>query len=477
MIFSSYEFIFVFFPIVIIGYFFMSKFKNIRIQHMFLVCASLVFYAWFNPKYLWIIIISILVNYLISKYMVSIDSNYKLKKIVFIIGIIFNILLIGYFKYYNFFIENINTIFKLNLVFKNILLPLGISFFTFQQISFLLSVYRGHEKISNFIDYCLFVTFFPQLVAGPIVLYDEMMPQFKDEDRRYINWDNIAIGIYIFAIGLFKKIVIADTLAVWVDNGFANSYNIGFFTAWATALSYTLQIYFDFSGYSDMAIGLAKMLNIDLPINFNSPYKSKNIGEFWRRWHITLGRALSEYIYKPLGGNRKGEMRTYINLIITFFVSGLWHGASWLFIVWGLLHGLASIIQRVWRKTGIKINKYLSIFITFMFVNFTWVLFRASDITQAKNIIFGMIYPKSFNLIGVGELFYDGIMSLPLLLCMPIIVVTIVTLLIIIFKSKNTIEISKDFNMSNKNIVFTSLLLFISTICLSRASAFIYFNF
>lgn len=207
------------------------------------------------------------------------NSLEEKKKIIFVLGVIVNVLLLGYFKYYDFFIENLNYIFKTNFMFKNIVLPLGISFFTFQQISFLLSCYKGEEKISGFIEYSLFVTFFPQLVAGPIVLYSEMMPQFK-EDRRYINWDNISKGLYVFSIGLFKKIVVADTLALWVNNGFDNISNLGFAAAWITTLSYTLQVYFDFNGYSDMAIGLAKMLNIDLPVNFNSPYKSKNIGEF-----------------------------------------------------------------------------------------------------------------------------------------------------------------------------------------------------
>ena len=342
----------------------------------------------------------------------NLSDEQKVRKFVFILGIIFNILLLGYFKYYDFFVENLNYIFNEDLILKNILLPLGISFFTFQQISFLLSCYRKEEKVSGFIDYCLFVSFFPQLVAGPIVLYSEMMPQFKDRKRRYLNWDNIAKGLYIFVIGLFKKIVIADTLAIWANNGFDNMSEIGFFAAWATAIAYTLQIYFDFSGYSDMAIGLAKMFNIDLPTNFNSPYKSKNIGEFWRRWHITLGRSLFEYIYKPLGGNRKGEFKTYRNLIITFFISGLWHGASWLFILWGVSHGLAIVAQRIWKKAGLKLNQYISVLLTFLFVNFTWVLFRAETFEQALKILKSMVFPDSFNFMEIGLLFYDGMMNL-----------------------------------------------------------------
>lgn len=474
MIFSSYEFIYVFLPIVVITYFILSKLSNMKIQHIFLIISSLVFYSWFNISYLWIIIFSIIFNYIIVNIMNSCEGK---KRIIFILGVVINVLLLGYFKYYDFFIENLNYIFKTNFMFKNIILPLGISFFTFQQISFLLSCYKGEEKISGFIEYSLFVTFFPQLVAGPIVLYSEMMPQFKEKNKRYINWDNISKGLYIFSIGLFKKIVVADTLALWANNGFDNISNLGFAAAWITTLSYTLQVYFDFSGYSDMAIGLAKMLNIDLPVNFNSPYKSKNIGEFWRRWHITLGRALSQYIYIPLGGNRKGEIKTYRNLIITFFISGLWHGASWLFIIWGTLHGIANVVYRIWKKTHIKVNDTISVFITFIFVNFTWVLFRAENFRQAKKVINAMFNIKNINFIQIGELLYDGMMNLPLILGLGIIIFTIVILLIIIFKSPNSIELTNNFKMDNKRIMATAMMLYISTICLSRVSVFIYFNF
>ncbi|WP_121610088.1 MBOAT family O-acyltransferase [Mesobacillus foraminis] len=477
MIFASYEFIFIFFPIVIIGYFLFSKFRSFKFQHIFLVIASLVFYSWFNISYLWIILISIVINYSVAIWMNRYTNNKSFRRFVFILGIIFNILLIGYFKYYDFFVQNINYILKEDFILKNIILPLGISFFTFQQVSFLLSIYRKEEKVSGFLEYCLFVTFFPQLVAGPIVLYNEMTPQFKDYKKRYHNWGNLAIGLYIFIIGLFKKIVIADTLAVWANNGFDHMSTIGFFAAWATAIAYTLQIYFDFSGYSDMAIGLAKMLNIDLPTNFNSPYKSKSIKEFWRRWHITLSRALSEYIYKPLGGSRKGEFRTYITIIITFFISGLWHGASWLFILWGLLHGLAMVTQRIWNKTNLKFNQYFSVLLTFLFVNITWVFFRAETFEQAFKLIKSMVFPVSFNFLEIGLLFYDGLINLPTTLCTILIVVTLVSLLIVVFKAPNSLEFAENFKTDRKTIYVTAVLFFISIICLSRVSAFIYFNF
>lgn len=302
MLFSTYSFIFLFLPWTLIAYFLLGNGGYHGAQQIFLVLMSLVFYAYFNLGYAYIIISSILVNYLIAKFMQR-SKNYGL--LFFTFGIIFNVGLLGYYKYTDFFITNFNIFTGTDIPLKHILLPLGISFFTFQQFSFLLSIYQGDEKIEGFIDYSLFVTFFPQLIAGPIVLYGEMMPQFKDRDKYVVDYPNIASGIYIFTLGLFKKLVLADTLAVFVDNGFAMP-QLGFAAAWVTALSYTFQIYFDFSGYCDMAIGLGKMFNIDLPINFNSPYKSKSISEFWKRWHMTLGRALAHYIYIPLGGNRRG---------------------------------------------------------------------------------------------------------------------------------------------------------------------------
>jgi len=264
----------------------------------------LLFYGYFNIYYLIIIISSIIVNYFIA---FTIKPGRDNKKIFLILGILFNIGLLGYFKYYDFFVDNINTTFNASYNLKYLILPLGISFFTFQQFSFLLSIYKQEEVIEGFVDYCLFVTFFPQLVAGPIVTYSEMIPQFKEKNRRYYNPDNFSIGVYTFTIGLFKKIVLADTFALFVDNGYNMAGRLDSLSSLLVILAYTFQIYFDFCGYSEMAIGLGKMFNIDLPINFNLPYLSASIREFWMRWHITLGRALGQFVYKPLGGNRKGK--------------------------------------------------------------------------------------------------------------------------------------------------------------------------
>lgn len=344
MVFSSYVFIFTFLPVVLSVYYALSNLKNGIYQRLFLIAASLFFYGYYNTKYLILITASIAVNYGIA---LAIQTHRaKAGRLFLVVGILFNVGLIGYFKYYDFFVENINAVFGCSFTLRRLLLPLGISFFTFQQLSFLISVWRGEEKVERFRDYCIFVTFFPQLVAGPIVLYSEMIPQFRDERRRFFHPDRFASGIWLFTVGLFKKAVIADTLALFADNGFGMT-GLGLAAGWITAISYTLQIYFDFSGYSDMAVGLGRMFNVDIPFNFRSPYRSESISEFWRRWHITLGRALSTYVYKPLGGNRRGLARTCLNLFLTFLVSGLWHGAAWTFVLWGALHGLFVVAERI----------------------------------------------------------------------------------------------------------------------------------
>lgn len=413
MVFSSYEFIFAFLPLVIVGYYLLSGLRSIAYQHLFLTGASLFFYGYFNITYLWIIIASIIVNYSIAKGIDYCTGNgTRSRRGLLVLGVLFNVGLLGYFKYHDFFVENINAVFACSFNLKYIILPLGISFFTFQQLSFLISIYKKEEKVETFLDYSLFVTFFPQLIAGPIVLYTEMIPQFKDPKRRYINWDNFANGLYVFAVGLFKKIVIADTVALFVDNGYGVA-DPGFVTAWVVALSYTMQIYFDFSGYCDMAIGIGKMFNINLPINFNSPYKSQSITEFWRRWHMTLGRALKTYVYIPLGGNRRGISRTYVNLFITFFVSGLWHGAAWTFVLWGVLHGVFIILERLAGGLFVAVPRYVKICTTFLVVNFLWVLFRAPDLETSLLFLKKMVSFGELDFNRVHLLANDGLIGFP----------------------------------------------------------------
>ena len=477
MVFSSYIFICLFLPIVVSIYYGLAKMKSDVWQKCFLVLSSLYFYGYYNIVYLLLILISIVVNYVVATLISRFDeTNEKWKKTFLVLGIVFNVGLIGYFKYYDFFVENINHIFGTDIVQKNILLPLGISFFTFQQLSFLISVYKKEESIGSVLDYSVFVTFFPQLVAGPIVLYSEMIPQFQEKSRRYFNSENFVKGIYFFSIGLFKKAVIADSLAVFADNGFTLK-NMGFAAGWATALSYTLQIYFDFSGYSDMAIGLGWMFNIELPFNFLSPYKSRSISEFWRKWHITLGRALSMYIYKPLGGNRKGLFFTCVNLMITFLISGLWHGAAWTFVAWGALHGIFVVIERIFSDRLEKIPNAIRTGITFMIVNALWVLFRAESFEAALAVWKGMI---SFGNIRISELAYitiDNTINFPASVDYIHVVGTLLILLILVFYTRNSVERMQVSVSKQKYALFVALTFTIAMIAVGRNSVFIYFNF
>ena len=400
MLFNSYEFIFLFLPVTFFVYFYLLNKRLITASKGFLVFSSLFFYSWWNISYLPLILGSMLFNYIIGSSLNEKFAKIKVsKKSILIFGILMNISLLGYFKYYDFFISGVNNILNLNIELLHLMLPLAISFFTFQQIAYLVDSYRQETKEYDFLNYALFVTFFPQLIAGPIVHHKEMMPQFASTYNLVKKHKNITLGIFIFFIGLFKKVFIADNLAVMATHGFEASAVLNTLEAWMTSLSYTLQLYFDFSGYTDMAIGIALLFNIKLPINFNTPYKALSIQDFWRRWHITLSRFLRDYIYIPLGGNRVSSFRVYSNLMITFILGGLWHGAGLTFIFWGFLHGSALVVHKLWQKTGIKLNKFIAWFITFNFINITWVFFRAKEFEDAINILQAMFIYKEIDAI------------------------------------------------------------------------------
>ena len=460
LIFNSFEFIFVFLPIVLLLFYGIGRF-NIPIAKAWLLLASLFFYAYWNPSYLPLVLISMVINYLIGSFL-SKSNKAKMRKAALIIGIIFNVGLLSYYKYFDFFIQNVNGFFETNLPLQQILLPLAISFYTFTQIAYLVDSYRMETKEYNFLNYGLFVTFFPHLIAGPIVHHKQLAPQFNEKESYYVNYSNFSKGLMIFAIGLFKKVAIADTFAKWANEGYASVETLSFIDSWVTTLSYTLQLYYDFSGYSDMAVGLALLFNIVMPINFNSPYKALDIQDFWRRWHITLSSFLTTYFYIPLGGNRKGKVRTYVNIFIIFLVSGIWHGAGWTFIVWGTLHGIASIICRFWKVAGYKMNKWLAWFITFMFVHFAWVFFRAVSIDEAF-IMFQKMFMIDFDI--------------------PTTMSMLKTLLLILFGlclawfAKNSMEIVDQHKRSAGMAVFIALLLFYSVMQLQQVSEFLYFNF
>lgn len=382
MLFNSYVFILLFLPVCILGYYGLNYFKKYTLGQVFLLGMSLWFYAYFNISYLLIIAGSIAMNYFIYFLFQKIrDGN--IRKTIFVLGLVGDIGLLLYFKYMDFFIRNINIIFHREYELWGILLPLGISFFTFQQLSFLVDAYRKEVPQYGFLYYATYVAFFPQLIAGPIVTHDELIPQFLENERKHIDWDYMAKGIYIFVLGLAKKVLLADTFGKAVNWGYANIGELNSTDALVIMLAYTIQIYFDFSGYCDMAIGIGKMLHIDLPVNFNSPYKALTITEFWDRWHITLTRFFTKYVYIPLGGNRKGMIRTYLNILLVFVVSGFWHGASWSFVFWGMCHGLFVIANRHFKKFFEKLHPALNWIITFGFVNVMWVFFRAGSFKVA----------------------------------------------------------------------------------------------
>lgn len=406
MLFNSYIFIFIFLPITLWGFFYLGK-KSPSAGLSWLVFASLFFYAWWEPSFLIVIMCSLAVNYIFGYGLtISIEAFYK--KIILLCGLSFNIGLIAYYKYANFLIENINIFVDNHYALKNTALPLAISFFTFQQIAYLVDSYRGLCKERDLIKYCLFITFFPQLIAGPIVHHKEMVPQFQYPRLFIFNRRNLSIGITLFIIGLFKKVILADNLSLFATPVFTAAQQgelLTFFEAWGGALAYTFQLYFDFSGYSDMALGLGLLFGIRLPMNFNSPYKAINIIDFWRRWHITLSTFLRHYLYIPLGGNRKGVIRRYANLMLTMLIGGLWHGAGWTFVIWGALHGAYLIVNHAWQKlmAPFKIDqfhfyRYFAQGLTLICVVVAWVFFRANNTTCAMNILKSMAMVNGMSL-------------------------------------------------------------------------------
>ncbi|WGV27398.1 MBOAT family O-acyltransferase [Halotia branconii] len=463
--------------------------------------ASLFFYAWWNPKYLLLLLVSISFNFFIGH---TLNQNLRSparKKALLILGVTINLVLIGYFKYANFFVANVTDILGINFNLQNIILPLGISFFTFQQIAYLVDSYRNETQNYNFVDYCLFISFFPQLIAGPIIHHSEVMPQFNDKTVYRFNSENLAVGITIFTLGLFKKVVLADNIAIYaspVFNAAAQGVLPTFLESWVGALAYTLQLYFDFSGYSDMAIGIARMFGIKLPINFFSPYKASSITDFWRRWHITLSNFLRDYIYIPLGGNRQGEMRRNLNLMITMLLGGLWHGAGWQFIFWGGLHGFYLVINHQWnalqKSYNYKVDNWLSLkvswFITFIAIVFAWVFFRSENMSTALIIIKSMVglnglsFSNELIMIGRKKIVFDILILLAIAWFMPNVQEWM-------SKYEPVLNYDKVKRLSSNNIVWsrlqwqpnqiyavvTSGLTVIAFLHLAKVSEFLYFDF
>ena len=404
MLFNSYTFIFGFFPLVLIIYAALHRLSLPMIARGFLVCASWGFYAYWNPKYLLLLIATLVCNFAFGHLL----TLFKHRLLV-AFGIGLNLILLGYFKYADFFIGNVAKLMGTEPTLLSIVLPLGISFHTFQQIAYLVDMHRGKTVRHRFSDYILFVCFFPQLLAGPIVRDNEMLSQFSGRSFS-LRADHLSIGLSIFLVGLFKKVVLADSVAPFADTVFGaadGGASLTLMDAWLGALAYSLQIYFDFSGYTDMAIGIARTFGIMLPPNFNSPYKSQNIAEFWRRWHMTLSRFLRDYLYIPLGGNRKGSVRRYTNLMLTMVLGGLWHGADWNFVIWGALHGSYLVVHQIFSgylrrsNTGRHnltngANQHFATVITFVAVLVAWVFFRARTLNGAHEVLAAMVGSHGF---------------------------------------------------------------------------------
>ena len=487
---TSYSFIFLFLPVVVIGYYFFNYKGLYTLGKCLLLVASLGFYYSMGYKGFLVILASILICYCLATFGFKESFSIPLKKFLLIIGIIANVGLLLYCKYLGYFGELFNTYTGNNLLFTTFVIPVGISYFTFSSIAYLVDSYRDNSLKYSLLDYALFVTFFPKITVGPICFTTELIPQFNDNAKKDINYDNLAKGFYRFTLGMSKKLLIADNLGAYVDLGYLNIIGLGSTNAILVILAYTLQIYFDFSGYCDMALGICQMLGFTVVDNFDAPYRAISIADFWKRWHISLTRFFRNYLYIPLGGNRKGKLRTYINTMIIFLVSGLWHGAATTFVVWGAIHGIGSIISKMISPVMKKCPTFIRWLLTFIFVNLSWVFFRSPDLQTAKDIFkqlfTGGFTPINVNIIAAcipaeGQLLqwltlqfakdyvsYTGI----------IIILFLIALALILSTLTKTAKERCDAFAPKKSLVFTTVILFTwCVLSLSQVSEFIYVNF
>ena len=487
MLFNSTFFIVIFLPLVLIGWFLLQKIESPIYSKLFLFGMSLWFYGYYNPWYLFILLFSLFANFSIS-FLFSKTKETALRKFILCIGLLTNIGLLFYFKYFNFFIDNCNYIFHTDWSIEKIALPLGISFFTFQQISFVVDRYHDTAPHYSLLDYGCFVTYFPQLVAGPIVLHNEFIPQLKERKNRNLNSESFFDGAELFILGLAKKVLLADVLAILVNAEYANIASLDAPSAWVTIICYMLELYFDFSGYCDMARGIGKMFGFELPENFNSPLMATSVKDFWRRWHMTLSRFLTTYIYIPLGGNRKGLTLKCRNLFIVFLVSGFWHGANWTFVVWGVLHGLAMIFEAVFPKFRFKYEWINRIF-TGIFVTLTFSIFRSNSLADAWLLIqklftggFKGFFTAMCNTLQVVEAYPIRKaleMKFPQFLN-PFYVTCVVLLLgisISLIAGPKAEDFLKKHGTKKRTLLLLAILFTWSFVSLSQVSTFLYFNF
>lgn len=486
MLFNSYIFILIFIPLAIAGYFLLNRINRPKLASVFLTLMSFWFYGYNNRYYLLILIGSILVNYLVVHAMKKFASA---SKAVMWCGVVFNIGILFLFKYYDFFLKNLNSLIKAeSMPFLRLALPIGISFFTFQQIAYIVDYYHGKSEEYSLLEYAGYVSFFPTILSGPIAYHSEIIPQFRNPQNRRFNSENFSRGLYAFACGLGKKVLIADIMAKVVQAGYSQIAELNIISAILTVLCYALQIYFDFSGYCDMAYGIGYMFNIVLPINFNSPFKSSNVGEFWNRWHMTLNRFFRDYVYIPLGGSRRGAARTYLNTMIVFLISGLWHGADWSFVVWGGLYGIAVCINRAGRKLFEKVPHFIGVAVNFILFVFIFIFFRADNVTDAGHMISrifcggsGGIIPslsEAFNsIVEVKFLYRLGLGSVISTVPWLIMIIYVIVTMIMSFLARNTQEKVATMKFSVGEIALITFFLVGSIVSLSQINVFVYFNF
>jgi len=464
MLFNSYVYLLCFLPVTLVVYFLPGR--RAAWSVVWLVLASLFFYAYWNPIYLPLIAGSIAANFGVSQLLRRFPAR---RTPLLFIGVCGNLALLGVFKYADFFLENVAPIAGAALPVLHMVLPLGISFFTFTQIAYLVDVSRGDVEEPSLANYALFVTFFPHLLAGPILHHSEMMPQFASASNKRPYAPHLAAGLFLLAIGLAKKVLIADQLAPLADAGFAQPEQLSLAGAWLTVLAYSLQIYFDFSGYTDMALGAALLFNIRLPFNFDSPYRARNLRDFWSRWHITLSRFLRDYLYVSLGGNRHGLARTACNVLITFLLGGLWHGASWTFVVWGVLHGMGVVVVRLWDRTGVRMPHGLAWSVTILFVMVTWVFFRARTMADALVVLRAMV-GLSREPLRMPELLGAGASAV-------ISAIILVVALLIVAAEKNSNALVATFKPDWRTALFAGSVLTLAVLQFAKVSPFLYFNF
>lgn len=475
MSFNSYIFILLFLPLVLAGYYFFALFDRKSVVNIFLLIVSIIFYVYAGWKAGLILLLSIFLNYGLYCLMAVCDGQLFIikRKCVLGLGIGANLMILAYFKYYNFCVDNLNLVFGAGLKTKDILLPLGISFITFQQIAFLVDSYRKEIPACSFMDYALFVFYFPHIASGPIIRHSDFFPRLKV--KKEMNWDKFAQGIFLFVIGLGKKVLIADMFGSAVDWGYCNISALNTTSALFISVAYTVQIYFDFSGYSDMAIGISRMLQLDLPINFDSPYKANTILEFWERWHITLTDFFTKYLYIPLGGNRKGNIRTYINILLVFLCSGLWHGASWTFILWGGLHGCFMIFTRRFKSMFDNAPVLLNKCITLLFINFTWILFRSNSFTVFRQML-EVIKRNDWGRLNdeISDCFQ--LLHIERLHCPDWLCAVLCLLIVgyIILKCKNAQEQAEHMKYSVLSCIWVLLIAVLSILSLSGVNTFVY---